>query len=243
MFVNDIDVGRGLLFSPVTVSNVSFTGTLADSGYTITPGGVSNFGVQLFQSGQLNEGTSAMRLTQGVDAIVDPGEQTIGWGNASPFGDGTLASHLRMETNFGAYQDPPVTDPLLASSAFPRQSGPFTILTTQNASMIRGLTLGYDVTYNISPAGPTADADFDGDDDVDGADFLIWQRGVGTAGGQPQGNADGVGNIDGADLAIWKSQFASATVAATSVPEPTSAFMALAAGIGAAATRRGRRRG
>jgi hypothetical protein len=83
-------------------------------------------------------------------------------------------------------------------------------------------------------------ADFDGDGDKDGADFLIWQRGVGTAGTQAQGNANGVGLIDGADLAIWEAQFGTATVASAPVPEPTSLVLVSLAALGLVAARRRR---
>jgi hypothetical protein len=79
----------------------------------------------------------------------------------------------------------------------------------------------------------TASADFDGDGDRDGADFLRWQRGLGTASGAAlaQGNADGDGDVDGADLAIWKQQFGqpSSLAAATAIPEPSAMAMALRA--------------
>ena len=63
-------------------------------------------------------------------------------------------------------------------------------------------------------AGPTAD--FDGDGDRDGADFLRWQRGVGLTGGAAtlaNGNSDGDGDVDGTDLAVWKIQFGQASTA------------------------------
>jgi hypothetical protein len=227
---DDINNGRGLAFSAITVSNVVFSGSLADPGYTFTPGGVSGMGAQLFESGIFQETSQGMTLTH------DTG--TIGFGQA--LGSGTTAAfgELKMNLNFGPFQDPPGD-----SSAFPRQPGPFSISTTQgSAATFRGISLGYDVTYDIS-AATTEDADFDGDGDIDGADFLTWQRGVGTAGTQAQGNADGQGLIDGADLAIWEAQFGTATAASAPVPEPASALLALAAAVGAAAIRHGRRVG
>gem|GEM_PF-4695675 len=72
------------------------------------------------------------------------------------------------------------------------------------------------------------DADFDGDGDVDGNDFLTWQRGFGTTGPpgslQMQGDANDNGTIDGDDLAIWETQFgspAAGTMASLAVPEPS----------------------
>jgi hypothetical protein len=71
-------------------------------------------------------------------------------------------------------------------------------------------------------------ADFNGDGDVDGVDFLIWQRGFGGGTSLQQGDANGSGTVDAADLAIWKAAFGSTAVAAAgSVPEPSSALLAL----------------
>jgi hypothetical protein len=76
--------------------------------------------------------------------------------------------------------------------------------------------------------GPTAKpGDFDLDGDVDGRDFLVWQRG-----GSPNPRS-------AADLALWKTNFGTAVAAAGAVPEPGSLVLALAAlGMVAAAARR-----
>ncbi len=77
----------------------------------------------------------------------------------------------------------------------------------------------------------TNDADFDTDGDVDGADFLIWQRGLGAAGGLTQGDANSSGFVDATDLAIWETQYGSGNpILAAAVPEPSSfALMLFAA--------------
>lgn len=51
--------------------------------------------------------------------------------------------------------------------------------------------------------------DFDGDNDVDGSDFLAWQRGFGlTSGAAPgDGDANGDGAVDAADLTVWDDQY------------------------------------
>jgi hypothetical protein len=66
-------------------------------------------------------------------------------------------------------------------------------------------------------------ADFNGDDIVDGKDFLIWQRGFGAGGTATTGDANNDTLVNGADLTIWKSQFGTspATPVAAAVPEPT----------------------
>ncbi len=52
-------------------------------------------------------------------------------------------------------------------------------------------------------------ADFDQDLDIDGNDFLAWQRGFGKSSSatQADGDADHDADVDGEDLLIWESQF------------------------------------
>ncbi|HEX6961679.1 MAG TPA: hypothetical protein VF175_07425, partial [Lacipirellula sp.] len=61
----------------------------------------------------------------------------------------------------------------------------------------------------------TANADFDGDSFVSGADLLIWQRGLGLTGqlNNNQGDADADTVVDGDDLDVWKDQFGQGTEA------------------------------
>jgi hypothetical protein len=55
------------------------------------------------------------------------------------------------------------------------------------------------------PLGP----DFDSDFDVDGRDFLTWQRGNGilTGATKAQGDANGDGAVNGTDLAEWQARY------------------------------------
>lgn len=78
-----------------------------------------------------------------------------------------------------------------------------------------------------------SDADFDGDNDIDGADYLTWQRNLGVTGTGTlaTGDANGDTNVNAADLAIWQTQFATATPVAGAVPEPTSAALLVAAAL------------
>ncbi|MEM8946825.1 MAG: hypothetical protein AAGD11_16745 [Planctomycetota bacterium] len=77
------------------------------------------------------------------------------------------------------------------------------------------------------------DADFDQDGDVDGADFLVWQRGVGTGTSLADGDANGDGQVDGSDLAVWQSQYANTALmaqqAVAAVPEPTTTALMVSA--------------
>jgi hypothetical protein len=77
-----------------------------------------------------------------------------------------------------------------------------------------------EVLAAVSVAPPGTPGDFDDDDDVDGRDFLIWQRG---------GSPGGVGDAD--DLADWQEFYGTQPplTAVTAVPEPASlAMLALA---------------
>jgi hypothetical protein len=92
-------------------------------------------------------------------------------------------------------------------------------------------------TWDMISMETADDADFDGDGDVDGADFLTWQRAVGTAGSQSQGNANGDGTINGADLDIWEAQFGP-TAPVAAIPEPAAAALAALAVVALAGARK-----
>lgn len=53
-------------------------------------------------------------------------------------------------------------------------------------------------------------ADFDSDNDVDGSDFLAWQRGFGKTEGavRADGNSDEDADVDSQDLAVWSTLYA-----------------------------------
>lgn len=98
---------------------------------------------------------------------------------------------------------------------------------------------------------PEPDADFDMDNDIDGSDFLIWQRGVGISSGATlgQGDANSNGIIDSEDLSIWEQQFDStpssasnllAGVATAIIPEPATLTLATLAMLGIGCHRRRR---
>ena len=90
-------------------------------------------------------------------------------------------------------------------------------------------------------------ADFDGENGVDGADFLTWQRNFPVTDGTADridGDANGDRNVDEADLAVWQIQYGTSPAAAPAigaVPEPTSAALVAAACCGLAWRQRRRR--
>lgn len=82
-----------------------------------------------------------------------------------------------------------------------------TITTGANRAAVMDRVLEYfGFALVIEPTG-----DFDADADVDGADFLAWQRGLGAAGNATpvQGDSNLDGNVDAADLANWAGQYGS----------------------------------
>ena len=86
-----------------------------------------------------------------------------------------------------------------------------------------------EANYDALTAPPLA-GDFDGSGQVDGNDFLAWQRNLGTP--------------TAADLSPWRNAMAAgnATVAAAVVPEPTTAMIAVATSVFAAFVSRYRNR-
>lgn len=77
-------------------------------------------------------------------------------------------------------------------------------------------SLAFTPTFNFNAfaqnpiAAPVSgDADFDGDGDVDGQDFLTWQRGFGITSGASliQGDANGDGAVNVDDLGFWSDQY------------------------------------
>lgn len=77
----------------------------------------------------------------------------------------------------------------------------------------------------VNGSTPADNADFNADGTVDGADFLIWQRGFGVSGTLTTGDANNDSAVDAADLAIWTSQFGTPPTPVTSIPEPAAVFL------------------
>jgi hypothetical protein len=92
-----------------------------------------------------------------------------------------------------------------------------------DASLVSGQPAGVDIDAIEAVRRAAISADFDDDGDVDGSDFLIWQRGLSLAPAiHSQGDADYDEQVNALDLAIWRNQFG-AVPSAAAVPEPTAA--------------------
>ncbi|MCG8448932.1 MAG: hypothetical protein MI725_05050 [Pirellulales bacterium] len=101
--------------------------------------------------------------------------------------------------------------------------------------------------FPVNPQAAVAPltADFNNDNQVDGADFLVWQRGFGIMHGAlpSQGDADDNGAVNALDLQAWAMQYGSGTpigfLGATTltVPEPTTIVSVLCAIVSIFSTR------
>jgi autotransporter-associated beta strand protein len=111
--------------------------------------------------------------------------------------------------------------------------------TPQNPGTYGSLTSGADFTsnffsgsgiLNVSVLGPelTIPGDFDNDGDVDGRDFMAWQRGESPT------------PFSATDLTQWQTAYngGALTAATTAVPEPTGIVLALACGFAVLAVRK-----
>jgi hypothetical protein len=101
-------------------------------------------------------------------------------------------------------------------------------------SGVVGLPSGYSIDYNyqnnnrIALVASIQPGDFDGDGDVDGADFVAWQTNFPKATGATlaEGDADGDGDVDGADFVVWQTNFPfTPGPGAAPVPEPNSILL------------------
>jgi hypothetical protein len=112
-------------------------------------------------------------------------------------------------------------------------------VTIDSLYLTSSLNLNFNVFFDLlahNPSGtlsallPTTPGDFDGDGDVDGADFVVWQTHFPLASGATlaAGDADGDGDVDGADFVVWQTHFpTTGPGAASAVPEPGPLWLIL----------------
>ncbi len=86
--------------------------------------------------------------------------------------------------------------------------------------------------FFVQDEPPADSADFNGDGNVDGRDFLIWQRGFGLADQEDNSNGDANhdGNVTAEDLEIFQAQYglpAPGLTANVVVPEPSTLLCAV----------------
>jgi hypothetical protein len=82
------------------------------------------------------------------------------------------------------------------------------------------------VTLQVAEGNSLA-ADFDEDGDVDGDDLTRCRSGFRAGTTHMQGNADGDPDVDGADFLVWQRQLGSVSSVAAAVPEPSAGMLLL----------------
>ena len=140
-------------------------------------------------------------------------------------GSATLAGTINVDFLSGAFAAGDI--PLVSTSnalVIPGGIGALSLTGTGIAGL--SLALSGDGTDLLLTGGVGVPGDFDGDLDVDGDDFLFWQRNVG----------------DAPNLALWQANYGTGGLAAgvQAVPEPSSVvLLAGFAGLAGVARRRG----
>ncbi len=112
----------------------------------------------------------------------------------------------------------------------PDVSGGVTLQLKSSCGPVEGCGVdAYFDNVSITVAGLDPNADFSGNTNVGGEDFLIWQRGFGLSGqvDNSNGDADFDGTVAAADLAVWNTQYGGPPplAAVSAVPEPTSILL------------------
>jgi hypothetical protein len=122
-----LDVGEVLEISTISITGVNFTGSLAESGYSFTPGTVLNPKWNRLRSNNFAEATRGATITTGTNV----------WG----FGQstGNAGTKMFIENNYTQ------TNALTFISA-----GPLTIETQLGSWNLKGLGFQYQVTYDIN---------------------------------------------------------------------------------------------
>jgi hypothetical protein len=223
-----LDLRGGRLITPVLDKNpesqFSFTGgtlsadvvtfSVVNEGGTIAPGegigGTLVMGDLTMQSGGIELEIAGNQLGQ-YDALLV---------------DGQLAAGGTLQVLLDGYE--PVAGDEFSILGFGSALGAFEFalptlaggLVWDTSSVLTTGVLG--VFQDLSPTG-----DFDNDGDVDGRDFLIWQRGE-----SPHPGSAG-------DLAAWQQNYGAGPLGAgTAVPEPGAIVLVILAGIASSIRRR-----
>lgn len=151
-------------------------------------------------------------------------------------GDHTLGFRLGTLTNAEAGEAPNGID---GANSYPGDAGSIPGLDLSNLTAFQiqidphGSAFPYDITFDNLRV-KNVPGGFDTDEDSDGRDFLVWQRGL-----TPD-------PLSSADLAEWQSNYGSTGTAAAgavhSIPEPTAIALALLGGLSLAGMRSKRAR-
>jgi T5SS/PEP-CTERM-associated repeat protein len=193
--------------SSIVVGNSStavFHDTLTNNGDLVVLPGSSVYGVDALN---LLGGSSNLAIELGADDVFETMAPLQAGGLIIVEGDLTVTLADGFEPQLGD------TFPLLFAGD--HRSG---IFSNENLPTLSA-GLKWELEYTPNSASLTVvegnDGDFDGDGDVDGRDFLLWQRGS-----SPDPRSDG-------DLADWQTNYGVTPLAGSSVavPEPGSVML------------------
>jgi hypothetical protein len=228
-FWDDVTNGAGSMFVVRTGSSATFFGTFSGGG--ITGGGATYFEADISPGFSPAAVTFATDVTLGTNAKlnIELGGTTAG----TQYDQVTVTQLLTLGGTLNVS---------LINGFVPQFGQTFDILNWTTLSgtfaniVLPSLTSGWTWTTNqlyttgIIGVMSSQPGDFDGDGDVDGADFVAWQTNFPkTSGATPaQGDADGDGDVDGADFVVWQTNFPFSPGPGTSpVPEPATWLLAL----------------
>lgn len=203
--------------------------TQQKKGYHLTFGAVSQIGASRFEGGTVSYGNNDGWDDGGVTNIAE-----LGWFEMK------IEVDMNARTAGAFFRD--IDDTTGVGGAWSLvhtyASIPFTTLGGAGIRLI-----GDSVVDNVFSGVPTVQSiagDFDGDGDVDGDDFLVWQNGFPTlsSAAVSDGDADGDGDVDGDDFLAWQNAFPFPTSLAQT-PEPTSLVLLALGGLLMVRRRRG----
>lgn len=223
-----LDPGESLNVSDVSISNLTFTGSVA--GYNFTNLNVGNIGAYAVRSANDGnvDGFDELTKVAGLYSVpADPsGKPTIGFGGATSgsAGEGVTASHVAISNGFDTN---PGTNGQSNQFFF---TGPWTFKMLTGSIALKGIGYKYDVSYSISPVstGPLT-GDYDGNGVVDTNDYVLWRN------GDPRADANMDTLVDQTDYDIWRANFgntsagsgAGSGLGSAAVPEPATVGLML----------------
>jgi len=99
--------------------------------------------------------------------------------------------------------------------------------TLEVTNLTAGGNRDFGLAWRMETLLDDASADFDADGDIDGVDFLTWQRNFGTLTGitHSEGDADGDGDVDTTDRTFFEDELGTSVgplAALNAIPEPGS---------------------
>lgn len=152
-------------------------------------------------------------ITSAMDAL-DPNDGT-GWNSLE---DQDLTGFPAGTGVGDGWEEAGGSDEGALSESFLTGNSP--IADASNVSLGAAFQIGgqHDLVFKYGVL-PQLEADFDGDNDVNGDDFLAWQRGAGMTSGatKADGDANGDQAVDSEDLALWEADYGTEGITGTGV--------------------------